>query len=105
MWSILDPAGEPLGALEVILQFTDIAAGDGDGIVGVTHQELHGAGIGGDLLHLTEIDHEGAVATDYHGIGLQRILHLFHRGAEHICMNLTIVLVHDLDVVTNGLYV
>ena len=52
------------------LQFVDIAARNGDGIVSVKHHELHGARIRGDLFNLTKIDHEGTMATHYHGISL-----------------------------------
>ena len=38
-----------------LLQFIDIAARDGNGIVAVTHHELHGTGIGGDLLSVNEL--------------------------------------------------
>ena len=51
-------------------QFVDIAARNGNGIVTVTHHELHGTGIGGYLFRLTEIDHKGTMTTDYHRISL-----------------------------------
>ena len=52
------------------LQFVDIAARYGNGIVAVAHYELHGTGIGGDMFHLSEIDHKGTMTTDYHRISL-----------------------------------
>ena len=52
------------------LQFIDIAAWNGDGIMAMAHHELHGTRIRGDLFHLTEIDHEGTMTTNYHGISL-----------------------------------
>ena len=52
------------------LQFIDIAARDGNGIMAMAHHELHGTGIRGDLFHLTEIDHKGTMTTDYHRISL-----------------------------------
>ena len=84
------------------LQFIDIAARNGDGILTVSHHELHGARIRGYLFHLTEINHKGTMAADYHGIGLQRVFHLFHRGTEHIGLNLIISLTHPLDIGTYG---
>ena len=36
-----------------------VGAGDGEGVVGVLDDELHGAGIGNHLLHLGKVDEEG----------------------------------------------
>ena len=58
-----------------------------------------------DLLYLTEVDQEGAMAADDHRIVLQRFLHLFHRGAEHIGTHLSVVQIADLHIVANGLYI
>ena len=88
-----------------LLQFADIAARNGDGIVAVTYHELHGAGIGGYLFHLTKINHEGTMTTDYHGIVLQRVFHLFHRGTKHIGMYLIAVQLADFNIVAYGLYI
>ena len=85
------------------LQFGDIAARYGDGIVAVTHDELHGVGTGRDLLHLAEIDEEGAMAAHYHGVGLQTVFQLLHRGAEHVGMHLVVSLLADLCIVANRL--
>ena len=52
------------------------------------------------MLHLLQIDEEGPMATYYHGIWLERLLHLLGGGTQHVGTNLTITQLADLDVVT-----
>ena len=68
----------------------------------MANRKLHGTGIGGDLFHLTEIYHKGTMATDYHGIGLQRVFHLFHRGTEHRGMNIIVMQLAHLNVIADS---
>ena len=51
-------------SLDYFLDLLHIAAGDGDGVVAVLDEQLHGAGTGDNLLHLAEVDEESAMATD-----------------------------------------
>ena len=44
------------------------------------HDELCGTCSGNDLLHLFEIDQEGAMAAHHHGISMQLLLNLFGGG-------------------------
>ena len=80
-----------------------VGAGDGEGVVGVLDDELHGAGIGNYLLHLGEVDEEGAVAADHFRRVLQRLLHLLGSGAEHVATHLAIAQMIHLHVVAHGL--
>ena len=83
------------------LEFIDVAARNGDGIVAVTHHELHGARIRGDLFYLAEVDHESTMATYNRGINLKRVFHLFHRGAKHIGMHFIILQLANFHIVAN----
>ena len=67
-----------------LLDGNHIAAGDGYGIVAVLHDKLHGAGLRNKMLHLPKVNDESAMTAYYHGIGMQRVFHLFRCGAEHI---------------------
>ena len=55
------------------------------------------------LLDLTKVDQEGAMAANNHRIVLQRFLRLFHCGAKHISTHLPIAQMADLDIVAHGL--
>ena len=67
--------------------------------------ELHGAGVRDDLLHLTEVDEKGTVATDNHGIGMQVVLHLLGGGAEHVRAHLAVVQLINFHIVADCLYI
>ena len=43
------------------------------------------------------------MAADNHKITLQRFLHLFHGGTQHVGMHLIVAQMTHLDVVANGL--
>ena len=69
----------------------------------VTYHELHGTGIGGDLFHLIEIDHKSTMTTDNHGISLERVFHLFHRGTKHMGMHIIILHLAHFNIIANCL--
>ena len=68
-------------------------------------EQLGSARMWDNLLYLTQVDHESAVATDYHWIGLKRFLHEFHRGAKHVGMYLIVAQMTDPDVIAHSLYI
>lgn len=71
-------------SLDYFLDLLHIAAGYGDGVVAVLHDELHGARLRNNMFHLAEVDNESSMTAYYHEIGMQSIFHLFRCGAEHI---------------------
>jgi hypothetical protein len=52
------------------LHLRHVATRDGERFVAVLDEQLDGAGIRDNLLHLTKVDQEGAMATDNHRIAL-----------------------------------
>ena len=69
----------------------------------VLDKQLGGAGVGDDLLYLTEVDKKGSMAADDHRIILQRFLRLLHSGAKHIGLHLSIAQMAHFHVVANSL--
>ena len=43
------------------------------------------------------------MATDNHRITLQRFFHLFHGGAQHVGMHLTVAQMVDFYIIAHGL--
>ena len=66
-------------------------------------KQLGRAGMRSDLLYLTKVDQESTMTTDNHRIALQHFLHLFHGGAQHVGMHLTVAQMVHLDIVANSL--
>ena len=69
----------------------------------MTDDELHRARLGDNLLNLLEIDQERAVTAHNHRVGLELILHLPQRDAQHLVARRAIDQMADLDIVANGL--
>ena len=57
----------------------------------VLDEQLGSARTRNDLVHLSEIDEEGAVATHDHRIGLEFVFYLLGGGAEHVGLHLSFV--------------
>ena len=67
--------------MQCFLHLSHVTAGDRDGFTTMHHEQLHGASARDNLLHLSEIDKEGTVATHNHRVGLQRVFHLLGGGS------------------------
>ena len=78
-----------------------VGAGDGEGVVGVLDDKLQCTQLGDNLFDLGEVDEEGAVATDHHGVVLQRCLRLLGGGAEHVAAHVAIAQMIHFHVVAH----
>ena len=95
-----------VGKSEAVDGFFDlggVAARDGEGLLAVLDDELHGTGPGNNLLDLLQVDEEGTVAAHNHGVGTQVFLNLLGGGAQHVVADLTIVPLIDFHIVADGL--
>ena len=100
---MLEPSTITLPLLNRGPNLRHVAARDGERFVAMLDKQLCGAGMRDNLLYLTKVDQKGAMAADNHRVALQRLLQLFHRGAKHIGMHLSVAQMAYLDVVAHGL--
>ena len=62
------------------LNLCHVAARNGEGLMAMANNELHGARLGNKLLHLAEIDQKGTMTTNYHRISTEVVLNLLGGG-------------------------
>ena len=80
-----------------------VAARNGKRFVAVLDEQLGGTSMRNNLIYLSKVNQESTMAADNHRIILQRILHLFHRGAKHIGTYVLVAQMTHLHVVAHGL--